>query len=408
MDQHSTTEPRTALDKSFDALRRLDVRRRTDDKWIAGVCSGVADRLRVDPVIVRIALVVLSIFWGFGITLYLVAWALLPNDRNEISAERAIRDGDGGSVVLLIVAAFALFGGSWWSNDASWAFPVLFILIGPLIWWLSHRQNDRPDADQRVSAHQSGLPFTGGQPPAGQPPAGQPPAGQPPMGRGPAVTPVPTFPVAPRPPRRKSGGALMALVAIGVALLTYGILSWLGAEYSWTGDHRAIALAGSLAAMGLVLVGLGLAGWRAGFAAFLTVVLAIIAWSSTVVPPGIYFGGRVGDETWAPTTVVSDTSYNLGVGSGVLDLRELPTEGLSEARLPVYVGLGELTVIVPDGLTVKVDGHAGLGEIVLPGDEGESGQDGTDVSRSAVIGEGPTEVLVSAGVGVGQITVVKE
>jgi hypothetical protein len=200
----------------------------------------------------------------------------------------------------------------------------------------------------------------------------------------------------------------MALLAIGLALVTYGSLSWLGTEYSWAGDHQAIAMAGSLAAIGLLLVVLGLAGWRSGFVAFLAVVLAVTAFSSTVVPSGIQFGGRVGDATWTPTSVNGDANYHLGAGDGVLDLSELPTEGLSEAKLPAYVGLGELTVIVPQDLTVEVIGHVGLGEILLPEDARGSGQGGTDVARTVVIGDGPTEVVVDAGVGVGQLTVVKE
>ena len=63
---------------------------------------------------------------------------------------------------------------------------------------------------------------------------------------------------------------------------------------------------------------------------------------------------------------------------------------------------------MPEGLTVKIVGHVGLGEILVPSDLGSNGQGGTDVGRSVVIGDGPTEVVVDAGVGVGQLTVVKE
>jgi hypothetical protein len=201
----------------------------------------------------------------------------------------------------------------------------------------------------------------------------------------------------------------MALLAIGLSLVTYGSLSWLGDEFSWAGDHQVIALAGSLAAIGLLLLVLGLAGWRAGFVAFLAVVLAITALSSTVVPPGIHLGGRVGDQIWRPAAVTSDANYRLGAGNAVLDLGALPKVGLSEAKLPpVSVGLGDLRVVVPQGLTVKVVGHVGLGEILLPDDPRSEGQSGADLTRSVVIGDGPTEVVVDAGVGLGQLTVVKE
>jgi len=153
---------------------------------------------------------------------------------------------------------------------------------------------------------------------------------------------------------------------------------------------------------------LGLTGWRAGFVAFLAVVLAIAAWTSAVVPAGIQVNGGVGDATWAPTSVTAGTSYHLGVGNGVLDLSGLPTEGLGGAAIPASVGIGDLKVIVPPGLTVKVVGHVSLGEILLPTDPGSNGQSGSDVSRSILIGNGPTEIEVNAGVGIGQLTVVKE
>jgi phage shock protein PspC (stress-responsive transcriptional regulator) len=414
--QPGSPDTRTGLDKFFDAIRGIDIRRRTDDKWIGGVCSGLADRLGVDPVIVRAALVVLALFGGAGITIYLIAWVLLPNDGEEIVTQRAIRDGDGGSVVLLALATLALLGGSWWSHDSSWGFPWFIIPVGLLVWWLTHRHND-PDADQRVNAHRLGTPVPTGWAPAT--------AGPSPTTSGPApaqagqtvpmtqvIPRTPAAPAAPKKLRRRSGGPLMALLASGLALATYGSLIWAANTFSWTGNHAAIAFAGSLAAMGLLLLVLGIAGWRAGFVSFLAVILALSAWTNTLVPTGIQASGRVGNAMWTPTSLAAGTDYHLGVGDGVLDLSKLPAQDLGTSQvpytIPASVGLGDLKVLVPPGLSVKVVGHVGLGEIRLPGDAGNNTQGGSDVSRSIVMGEGPTEVVVDAGVGVGQLTVVKE
>ncbi|MBC7559596.1 MAG: PspC domain-containing protein [Dermatophilaceae bacterium] len=428
MSEQSTSHPETGVDRFFTALRGLGIRRRTDNKWIAGVCSGLADRLRIDPVIVRAALVLLSVLGGAGITVYLVAWALLPNDRDEIVAQRALRDGDGGSIVLIVLAALALFGGSlftgpWWGGNDGWGFPWGLVFVGLLIWWLVRRSGNQPDADQRVMSQRTGSPGSATPPPrtSGPWPA---PSGQSPQTGGATGQQTQVFPQTqvipraqvPKRPRRRSGGPLMALIAIGVILATYGSLVWAGNAFTWPGDHHTIAFAGALAAVGLLTFVLGIAGWRAGFVTFLAVVLAITAWSSSVVPTGIQLGGRVGDAIWKPASVSSTANYHLGVGDGVLDLGNLPTEGLSEklgeARVPAYVGLGELKVIVPEGLTVRVVGHVGLGEILMPGetqnDAGNGGQGGTDVSRSVTVGDGPAEVVVDAGVGIGQLTVVKE
>jgi signal transduction histidine kinase/phage shock protein PspC (stress-responsive transcriptional regulator) len=54
--------------------------RHRDDRYVAGVCAGVARWLSVDPTIVRLAVVVLTLGNGVGLLAYLVAWAILPED----------------------------------------------------------------------------------------------------------------------------------------------------------------------------------------------------------------------------------------------------------------------------------------------------------------------------------------
>ena len=45
---------------------------------LAGVASGLGDYFNVDPVIVRIAFVLLAIAGGLGILAYLVMWWIVP------------------------------------------------------------------------------------------------------------------------------------------------------------------------------------------------------------------------------------------------------------------------------------------------------------------------------------------
>ncbi len=49
-----------------------------DKKMICGVCAGVAEYLRLDVNIVRIATIVGSFFCGAGIVAYVAAAILLP------------------------------------------------------------------------------------------------------------------------------------------------------------------------------------------------------------------------------------------------------------------------------------------------------------------------------------------
>ena len=48
------------------------------DKKIAGVCGGIAEWLGVDPMIIRLAWVVLTLGWGTGVLAYLICALILP------------------------------------------------------------------------------------------------------------------------------------------------------------------------------------------------------------------------------------------------------------------------------------------------------------------------------------------
>jgi len=44
------------------------------------VCAGVAAYFGVDVTLVRLGFVIFTIFWGLGALLYLVAWAVIPEE----------------------------------------------------------------------------------------------------------------------------------------------------------------------------------------------------------------------------------------------------------------------------------------------------------------------------------------
>ncbi|MBQ7419698.1 MAG: PspC domain-containing protein [Prevotella sp.] len=52
---------------------------RSDDRVIAGVCSGFAEYMDFDPVAVRLGYAALTLFTAFaGIPFYIVAWIVMP------------------------------------------------------------------------------------------------------------------------------------------------------------------------------------------------------------------------------------------------------------------------------------------------------------------------------------------
>ena len=59
------------------------VRRSRTDRVIAGVCGGVGRYLGVDPVLLRIAFIILALANGLGVIAYVVAWVAIPEEQPD-------------------------------------------------------------------------------------------------------------------------------------------------------------------------------------------------------------------------------------------------------------------------------------------------------------------------------------
>lgn len=56
--------------------------RSTDDRMIAGVCAGVAEYFGLDATMVRLATVIICLFFGTGVLIYAAAAFIVP-ERND-------------------------------------------------------------------------------------------------------------------------------------------------------------------------------------------------------------------------------------------------------------------------------------------------------------------------------------
>jgi len=52
--------------------------RSASDRVIAGVCGGLAQYFRMDPLLVRILFLIFGIMTGMGVVAYLLLWVLVP------------------------------------------------------------------------------------------------------------------------------------------------------------------------------------------------------------------------------------------------------------------------------------------------------------------------------------------
>lgn len=63
--------------KNSNMEKRL--RRSSTDSIIAGVCGGIAEYFDIDPVAVRVAYVLLTLFTAFsGVLAYIILWIVMP------------------------------------------------------------------------------------------------------------------------------------------------------------------------------------------------------------------------------------------------------------------------------------------------------------------------------------------
>jgi len=52
--------------------------RSRDKRFIAGIAGGLGEYLDIDPIIIRIIIVLITVFHGIGILIYIVMWIVVP------------------------------------------------------------------------------------------------------------------------------------------------------------------------------------------------------------------------------------------------------------------------------------------------------------------------------------------
>ena len=117
------------------------IRRSLTDRKIAGVAGGIARHFDVDPLLVRVGLVLLAIFGGGGILLYAAGWLLIPEEGSDDGVVKV--DHRTRTVLLAVVgaiAALSLLGDSF----GGWEFPWPLAIIGLVIAAIAAASRQKP------------------------------------------------------------------------------------------------------------------------------------------------------------------------------------------------------------------------------------------------------------------------
>src|SRR4051794_30217821 len=347
-DQDPTTEPAGAPAGPEPAPtatgrdpRRLYKSR--DERMIAGVCGGIAEYFRIDPVIVRVIAVALVFAGGAGLLAYLAAWLLVPDEGSDPS-ERPGRAATiaGAAALVLAVCVLPLWNGPFGGHWSGPFVGVVFVgLAGLGVWYLA--SGEAPSA----------------------------------------------------------GGArdILRRAGFGLALLAVCVILAFGGAWA-TAAGGGVVVAGVIVVLGAWLVASAFIG---GARWLILPALALALPAGVVSPAAPDGGGGVGQRESPPLSPAEVRGPSrLGVGQLVVNLRDA-TLPAGDRRVHIDLGVGQAVLVVPRGACVASAATVGAGQVsVFNHGSGGVDVDWQDDRRAAA---GRTRIVVDGDVGVGQLAV---
>ncbi|WP_258802926.1 PspC domain-containing protein [Pseudarthrobacter sp. NS4] len=409
---------------------------RGSDRWVGGVSSGFANRLGVDPIIIRGVLIVLTLFAGIGVLLYGLAWAFLPEPDGRIHVQEAgagrWTSGMTGSLIATILGLTGLGGGFWgWSDNGFGGFLWTIFWVGGaiyLVYYLSQRNKGVRPAMAGPQPGAYGSPSEAGY--SGTASASSFAASGTTYGTNPASGSMPTYgggygggsygdgttagggssgsypggPAGgipyggsnlPRPPKpRPAGpGAPGVAVAAGAALLVGGGLKALDVTNVINlGDSaNAVVWASAAAVLGLGILICGMRGRTGGILSLFAVVALIAGGLYNVVGNGDRM--RFQQVNWSPASISeARDGFDVTAGRGTVDLTGLAVNAPlpSDVVIPLDITASNVTVVIPDNVPVDIKADMTMGNL----NEATGQRGGTTTRESSYNTDEPGSRLV--------------
>jgi signal transduction histidine kinase len=211
--------------------------RDSEHAMVAGLLAGIARRLGVDPVLVRIGFVILAVATaGAALVVYVVAWPFIPADNEpvesagkadrwlrQVSRPRRLRLAAGVGLLTLATLLVLRELGLWWSDAVIW--PLVMAASGAALLWAQSRAM-QPDIDAEADARAAT----------------------------PGVVDDMRATTAAETPIRRAGAADLYRGGFGVALVVGAGLLFLSANDALGGAREAVLVAvAAIAALALIL-----------------------------------------------------------------------------------------------------------------------------------------------------------
>ncbi len=154
-------QPYTTNTPPQSAARRLYKSRR--NRMLDGVCGGIAEYFEVDPTIVRILWVLITLAGGSGIFLYIAAIIIMPVNPEHLGFNQTTTNSTRTNfdhkrfwgILFILLGAFFLIanigfwaGFEWWSVSWKVVFPIIIIATGIVL--VTIQMKNRKDASQQA------------------------------------------------------------------------------------------------------------------------------------------------------------------------------------------------------------------------------------------------------------------
>jgi phage shock protein PspC (stress-responsive transcriptional regulator) len=410
-----SAEPQSGPRVSGDQMRDVNrLRRSTSDRYIAGVAGGLGRHFDVDPTIIRVVLVVLTFFGGAGVLVYAAVWLFVPEDGDT---RAPIEVGTDVRRIILIAAgvigASIVFGTPFLGNGWGHGFPLPLLVIGliavalfvtrgqrrnghrPPPPWGSVPVHDQGSMSYAQSYPQEGSTMTTASTTDTRVDPSQPPAWMPPS--------APPYVPPPRP--RRTGVFLFwpTLALIAIALGTLGIFDTSSSVTISAYAALAVAITGAMLIVGAFVGrpgGLIALGFVSTLALVVTSVIGAATGSSSIENK---------DVRDVPTTAAAlAAGYHIKTGTIEVDLTQVSDPASLDGRtVDLDLNAGEITVYVPPGVNVHVDGNVKYAGQIDIGDDSRGGL-GVSLDRtilaSTAVGTPTLDLDIDVRVGHIQVT----
>ena len=316
--------------------------RSSDDKVVGGVAAGLARHLGVDPILVRVAFVIITLAWGVGLLGYVALLFFVPDDKGERVSPPTTLGAILAVTVVVLACLLGFAGTDQWAWSLPWGGLIALVLLAAAAVFAWRAADGRDDGPAR-------------------------------LGR---------------------------LTLIVVGLMFAGVLG-LGAGLAAAAGAGAGAAA-VVVVCGLALI---VAAFRGGARWLIVPAFLVATPVALVAASDLSLEGGFGERTYRVERFASlSPLYRLGAGELRVDLRRLAAD-LPSGRTVVRakLGAGSLQIAVPADTCVAFDVKVGAGELNSLGQKSE-GIDVSDSYDPRVSPSTPV-VVIDAEVGFGEIQI---